>query len=308
MSEYVNAQYEVLGKADSITVDPHKAGYIPYPAGGLCYRNSAMRHLVAFTAPVVYKGELDPTVGLYGIEGSKPGAAAAATYLSHRVIRTDKSGYGRILGRCLWNNKRFYTSLVTMANEEDPFVIIPFQRLPVQREKPDWSDEDVNKELRHIEENIVGKTDDQLIDYLRNGDDELRRWFRNLGSDQVIVSYAFNFKRDRVLNSDVETLNQLNSAIFGRLSILEPDPDRRDPPLFVTSSSYDPASYGTKTVDLFKRRLGIHDDTGEPVNVLISTTMDPWLTDTAQGNIIPKLIGELREVVLEEVERVINNT
>ena len=29
--------------ADSITVDPHKAGYIPYPAGGLCYRDERMR-------------------------------------------------------------------------------------------------------------------------------------------------------------------------------------------------------------------------------------------------------------------------
>ena len=35
MDDYVVRQYLVLGEADSITVDPHKAGYIPYPAGGL---------------------------------------------------------------------------------------------------------------------------------------------------------------------------------------------------------------------------------------------------------------------------------
>ncbi len=314
MSKYVNDQYEVLGEVDSITVDPHKAGYIPYPAGGLCYRNSAMRHLVAFTAPVVYKGETDPTVGVYGIEGSKPGAAAAATYLSHRVIRPDKSGYGRILSRCLWNSKRFYANLVTMAEEEDPFIIVPFQRLPVQREKPDWSDEDVKEELDRIRTEIVPKSDDELMLYLEKG--ERRRWFRNLGSDQVIVSYAFNFKFERdgewILNADVERLNKLNTEIFKRLSILRPkshngktaesdDP----PPLFVTSSAYDPGSYGTKTIDLFKRRLGIVDHTDEPVDVLISTTMDPWLTDTETGNIIPELIKGLREVVLKEVENVI---
>lgn len=50
---------------------------------------------------VVYHGGVDPTVGVYGIEGSKPGAAAAGVYLSHRVIRTDETGYGKILGKCI---------------------------------------------------------------------------------------------------------------------------------------------------------------------------------------------------------------
>ncbi len=31
----------VLRYADSITVDPHKAGYVPYPGGGLCYRDES---------------------------------------------------------------------------------------------------------------------------------------------------------------------------------------------------------------------------------------------------------------------------
>ena len=58
-------------------VHPHKGGFIPYPAGALCYRNGAMRSIVTFTAPLVYHGGADPTVGVFGIEGSKPGAAAA---------------------------------------------------------------------------------------------------------------------------------------------------------------------------------------------------------------------------------------
>lgn len=44
--------------ADSITVDPHKAGYIPYPAGGLCYRDERMRFLVTWTSPVLSRGAL----------------------------------------------------------------------------------------------------------------------------------------------------------------------------------------------------------------------------------------------------------
>ncbi|HEV7517628.1 MAG TPA: pyridoxal-dependent decarboxylase, partial [Thermoanaerobaculia bacterium] len=132
MSPYVTEQYMALGYADSITVDPHKAGYSPYPAGGLCYRNGSMRDLVAFTAPVVYHGGVDPTVGVYGIEGSKPGAAAAGVYLSHRVIRPDQSGYGQILGKSFWSSKRLYAALITMASEKDDFIVVPFQRLPAE--------------------------------------------------------------------------------------------------------------------------------------------------------------------------------
>ncbi len=37
------------------------------------------------------------TVAIYGLEGSKLGASAAAVFLSHQVIRPSVSGYGQIL-------------------------------------------------------------------------------------------------------------------------------------------------------------------------------------------------------------------
>jgi len=54
--------------ADSITVDPHKAGYIPYPAGGLCYRDERMRFLVTWTSPYLSRGAVT-SMGIYGVEG-----------------------------------------------------------------------------------------------------------------------------------------------------------------------------------------------------------------------------------------------
>lgn len=54
--------------ADSITVDPHKAGYIPYPAGGLCYRDERMRFLVTWTSPYLSRGSVT-SIGIYGVEG-----------------------------------------------------------------------------------------------------------------------------------------------------------------------------------------------------------------------------------------------
>ena len=75
LSEHFRRHFAALNRVDSITLDPHKSGFIPYPAGGLCYRNRDMRNLIAYAAPVVTHGDIDKSVGSFGIEGSKPGAA-----------------------------------------------------------------------------------------------------------------------------------------------------------------------------------------------------------------------------------------
>jgi glutamate/tyrosine decarboxylase-like PLP-dependent enzyme len=96
ISQYTKKQLNSLQHADSITVDPHKfvrpyncplarltacrSGYCPYPAGGLCYRDGQMRYLVTWTSPVVYRdSDQEDSMGIYGVEGSKPGAAAGKT-------------------------------------------------------------------------------------------------------------------------------------------------------------------------------------------------------------------------------------
>lgn len=62
------ADLAALKCADSITVDPHKSGYIPYPAGCLVYRDERMKNLVAWTSPYLSQGS-DGGMGIYGIEG-----------------------------------------------------------------------------------------------------------------------------------------------------------------------------------------------------------------------------------------------
>lgn len=297
MSSYVEKQYRAFPAADSITVDPHKGGYIPYPAGGLCYRNASMRDLVSLKAPIVYHGGVDPTVGIYGVEGSKPGAAAAAVYLSHRVIRTDQSGYGKILGRTLFNSKRLYAALVTLPREDDPFVIEAIQRLPaVRRGKGEPA---VREELRRIRTEIVERSNEEIL-----ADARTMELFRELGSDQNIVSYAFNLVVDGKRNEDVAKLNALNNAVFGQLSLgreLDRIPDTK---MFVTSSVVDPAVYGEDIAADFRRRLGVTGSAETPIGFLISTTMDPWLTDTATGNFIPTLMDVMRGAVLTAVTEV----
>lgn len=55
--------------ADSVTVDPHKAGYIPYPGGGLCYRDERQRYLITWTSPYILRGAANTSIGVFGVEG-----------------------------------------------------------------------------------------------------------------------------------------------------------------------------------------------------------------------------------------------
>lgn len=58
-----------LRHCDSVTVDPHKSGYIPYPAGVLAYSDQRMKNLVQWTGPYLSRGQISIGNGGYGLEG-----------------------------------------------------------------------------------------------------------------------------------------------------------------------------------------------------------------------------------------------
>lgn len=295
MSKYVTEQYQVMQLADSITVDPHKSGYVPYPAGGLCYRNSAMRNLVSFTAPVVYHGGVDPTVGVYGVEGSKPGAAAAAVYFSHKVIRPNTDGYGKISGECFFNAKRFYASLVCLNIQQLPFFVVPLIPIPaVQQNK---SKEEIQKQYEFIRDRIVNKTNQQLI-----ADTEAFTLFKELGGDQTIITYMYNFyNTDKSVNSDETKLNKFNFAIYQKFSFTPTDTDIHDTELVVTASAFTRNVYGDLLMDNLRKRLGLSGNytAEESLNFIISTIMNPWLSNTVKGSFIPQIMNIIIKNVTE---------
>jgi glutamate/tyrosine decarboxylase-like PLP-dependent enzyme len=118
---------EALGGADSVTVDPHKMGYVPYAAGAILVRDGRTRHLVATDPP--YLSPVDTPVegaerflGRYILEGSKPGASAAAVWLSHKVGPLDERGYGYLIGRTVAGARKFHAGL--SAADLSPFRIV----------------------------------------------------------------------------------------------------------------------------------------------------------------------------------------
>jgi glutamate/tyrosine decarboxylase-like PLP-dependent enzyme/anti-sigma regulatory factor (Ser/Thr protein kinase) len=128
-TEDVYKSYSALKGVDSITIDPHKLGYVPYPAGSIVFRDGRVKELVAQEAAYVLGSRTRSSkpseihIGKYILEGSKPGAAAAATFLSHRVVPLNETGYGVILGQLLRITRTFQDRIKEFAKTiQDEFI------------------------------------------------------------------------------------------------------------------------------------------------------------------------------------------
>ena len=119
-----------LSAADSITVDPHKMGYVPYPAGVIAFKNKRIVYLLQQHASYIGTDNEDiqasaasggleqhffmkgddfsiPQVGAYTLEGSRPGAAAMACWFASEIIPLDLKNHGKIIRTTVLNARRF---------------------------------------------------------------------------------------------------------------------------------------------------------------------------------------------------------
>jgi len=97
----VHAAFAALGATDSVTVDPHKLGYLPYGSGAFICRDHRAMALLAERADYVFHGGTPGdylaryrSLGQFIPEGSKSGAAAAAVYVTHKVLPLDHAHFG----------------------------------------------------------------------------------------------------------------------------------------------------------------------------------------------------------------------
>lgn len=123
--EAVLRALEALGEVDSITIDPHKMGYQPYPCGAIAFRNDRVRDFVRQRAPYITAlgggravqqplrrlesgNDTAPTIespAVYTLEGSRPSFPATALHLSTKVLALDQDGHGAIM-RASWRSAR----------------------------------------------------------------------------------------------------------------------------------------------------------------------------------------------------------
>jgi len=260
LSEYAEKQYRAIKNADTVTIDPHKTGLCQYPAGALAYRNGTMKGFITLQAPEVFHGENDISVGVYGLEGSKPGAAAAGVLLSHRVIGLDQMGYGRILGQCQFSSKLFYCMWMTVAEDYDDFVCVNLIDLPTKSADFPFTHHEAKK---FIKEHVLGKDNKELTNK------KTRNFLKQVGPDALINTFVVNFKNQ----NSVDKCSELNDLVYQETSNKPGEPSKRTC-MFLTTSKFEQAKYGKALTEL-KVRLGLatNDDS---LSFLRNTCMNPF--------------------------------
>lgn len=116
----VYESFKALKDVDSITIDPHKMGYVPYAAGGIVIKDKRMVAAISFFASYVFDQDTQQpaSLGSYILEGSKAGASAAAVWMAHQVIPLNITGYGRLIGASIYGAHKFY-NLISRTKEFD---------------------------------------------------------------------------------------------------------------------------------------------------------------------------------------------
>ncbi|HRQ65471.1 MAG TPA: pyridoxal-dependent decarboxylase [Xanthomonadaceae bacterium] len=116
-SEGVFNAFAAVAHADTVTVDPHKLGFLPYGAGALVGRDRRLTHLVGTRPAYLFDGEGGDRLhqlGDYILEGSKPGAAAAAAWVTHRMLPLDSANFGRLLATTIDSSEHLFDRLAAL--------------------------------------------------------------------------------------------------------------------------------------------------------------------------------------------------
>jgi glutamate/tyrosine decarboxylase-like PLP-dependent enzyme len=91
------APWRAIAECDSVVVDPHKHGLQPYGCGAVLFRDPDVGRFYLHDSPYTYftSGELH--LGEISLECSRAGAAAAALWLTFRLLPPTPDGLGRVL-------------------------------------------------------------------------------------------------------------------------------------------------------------------------------------------------------------------
>lgn len=86
------ASFDLIEKADSIVIDPHKHGLQPYGCGCVLFRDAGLGALYKHESPFTYFTSPELHLGEISLECSRPGAAAVALWATMRLLPLVRSG------------------------------------------------------------------------------------------------------------------------------------------------------------------------------------------------------------------------
>src|SRR5579863_4559173 len=92
LGEEARRAFELIERADSIVVDPHKHGLQPYGCGCVLFRDPAVGRLYKHDSPYTYFSSAELHLGEISLECSRPGAAAAALWATQQLLPLTPGG------------------------------------------------------------------------------------------------------------------------------------------------------------------------------------------------------------------------
>jgi len=123
-----------LSQMDSVVVDPHKMGYIPYPAGAVLFADARARDVISHEAPyLAWEDDEEKKIeqkfmGRWTLEGSRPGTSAVACYLAQSLLPHDRTGHGKVVAQTMIAAQRLLFALQQFnsgTGAETGFKIVP---------------------------------------------------------------------------------------------------------------------------------------------------------------------------------------
>ncbi len=163
----VKKAFVALPLADSITLDPHKMAYLPYPCGLVAFKNDRVRHFILQQAPYISAAKQNvlvhtpprylpkespgsgsttgrprrPVIEAFGpfiLEGSRPGASAAALWLTLKTVPLTMGHHGAIARASLLAARELYEWLSQWENVMKHLKIdVDYRLVPLTPEPPD---------------------------------------------------------------------------------------------------------------------------------------------------------------------------
>jgi len=267
-SSEVHGAFAALRHADSITVDPHKLGFVPFGCGAYVARNRGMTDFISQRAAYVFDDAENVSdseyerrfrnLGQYILEGSKPGAAAAGVWVTHRVLPLDHDHFGRLCGETIVNSEYFFDHIEALRAELEGIarVILPFE--------PDTN-------LVCLAINPEGNRD--LGEMNRFG----RRLYAHLSVGEDMAIHTRQFFGSRTLVQRNALSDEVARRMIDELGL--------DPDTFVE----DPDDSGCQADSIF---------------LLRHTLMNPWLSGRDHGlNYLDRYCRYLASLVRLEIDR-----
>lgn len=95
------AALSTLTDVHSITIDPHKLGYVPYSCGALLTRDAETYAVSGFKAPYLERRLDVPDKWSTTLEGSRSAAGAAATWLTGKTLGFHADGLGAVIAETI---------------------------------------------------------------------------------------------------------------------------------------------------------------------------------------------------------------